>query len=52
MHLKRVFKHSSLTCTVHPKKLEAFSRTSSAGIPYTLPLGIEAIEFPTFWLLL
>ena len=34
-----------------PQKLEAFLRTNSAGIPYTLLLGIEAIEFPTICLL-
>ena len=38
--------------TVNPRKLETFLRTNSAGIPYTLLLGIEAIEFPTFWLVL
>ena len=32
--------------------METLLRTNSAGIPYTLLLGIEAIEFPTFWLLL
>ena len=36
---------------VNPKKLETFLRTNSAGIPYTLLIGIEAIEFPTCWLL-
>ena len=38
--------------TVNPKKLETGLRPNSAGIPYTLLLGIEAIGFPTFWLLL
>ena len=38
--------------TVNPRKLETFSRTNSAGIPYALLVGIEAVEFPTFWLLL
>ena len=37
---------------VNPKKLETGLRTNSAGIPYTLLLRIEAIGFPTFWLLL
>ena len=31
---------------------ETFLRTIRPGIPYTLLLGIEAIEFPTFWPLL
>ena len=35
-----------------PKKLETGLRTISAGIPYTLLLRIEAIEFPTSGLLL
>ena len=38
--------------TVSPKKLETGSRPNSAGIPFTLLLRIEAIEFPTFGLLL
>ena len=38
--------------TVNPKKLETGLRPISAGIPYTLLLGIEAIRFPTFGLLL
>ena len=38
--------------TVNPIKLETGLRPNSAGIPYTLLLGIEAMEFPTFWLLL
>ena len=47
----------NLFCTIYPiivnpKKLEAGLRTNSAGIPYTLLLGIEAIGFPTFGLLL
>ena len=33
-------------------KLETGLRPNSAGIPYTLLLGIEAMGFPTFWLLL
>ena len=37
---------------VNPKKLETGLRTISAGIAYTLLLGIEAIRFPTFGLLL
>ena len=36
---------------VNPIKLETGLRPNSAGIPYTLLLGIEAIGFPTFWLL-
>ena len=35
---------------VNPKKLETGLRTNSAGIPYTLPLRIEAMGFPTFGL--
>ena len=35
-----------------PIKLETRLRPNSAGIPYTLLLRIEAIWFPTFWLLL
>ena len=38
--------------TVNPIKLETGIRPNSAGIPYTLLLGIEAIGFPTFGLLL
>ena len=38
--------------TVTPIKLETGLRPNSAGIPYTLLLGIEAIEFPTLGLLL
>ena len=37
---------------VNPKKLETGLRTFSAGIAYTLLLGIEASGFPTFGLLL
>ena len=37
---------------VNPTKLETGLRPNSAGISYTLPLGIEAIGFPTFGLLL
>ena len=37
---------------INPEKLETGLRTNSAGIPYTLPLRIEAIGFPTFGLLL
>ena len=37
---------------VKPKKLETGIRTTSAGIPYTLLLRIQAIGFPTFGLLL
>ena len=33
-------------------ELETGLRPNSAGIPYTLLLGIEAIGFPTFGLLL
>ena len=36
---------------VDPKKLETGFRTISAGIPCALLLRIEAIGFPTFWLL-
>ena len=39
-------------CTVHLIKLETGLRPNSAGIPYLLLLKIEAIGFPTFWLLL
>ena len=38
--------------TVNAIKLETGLRPNSAGIPYTLLLRIEAIGFPTFWLLL
>ena len=38
--------------TVNSIKLETGLRPNSAGIPYTLLLRIEAIGFPTFWLLL
>ena len=38
--------------TVIPIKLETGLRPNSAGIPYTLLLGIEAIGFPTFGLVL
>ena len=38
--------------TANPIKLETGLRPISAGIPYTLLLRIEAIGFPTFWLLL
>ena len=38
--------------TVNPIKLETGLRPNSSGIPYTLLLGIEAVGFPTFWLLL
>ena len=37
---------------VNPVKLETGLRPNSAGIPYTLLLRIEAMGFPTFWLLL
>ena len=37
---------------VNLQKLETGLRTIRAGIPYTLLLGIEAIGFPTFGLLL
>ena len=30
---------------MNPKKLETFFKTTSAGIPCTLRLGIEAVEF-------
>ena len=36
---------------VNPIKLETGLRPNSAGIPYTLLLRIEAIGFPTFWLM-
>ena len=42
----------ALGFTVNPIKLETGLRPNSAGIPYTLLLGSEAIVFPTFWLLL
>ena len=32
--------------------METELKTNRAGIPYALLLGIEAIRFPTFWLLL
>ena len=38
--------------TVNPIKLEAGLRPDSVGIPYTLLLRIEAMGFPTLWLLL
>ena len=38
--------------TVNPIKLETGLRPNSAGIPYTLLLRIEAMGFPSFWLLL
>ena len=38
--------------TVNPIKLKTGFRPNSAGIPYTLLLRIEAMGFPTFWLLL
>ena len=38
--------------TVIPIKLETGLRPNSAGIPYILLLRIEAIGFPTIWLLL
>ena len=38
--------------TVNPIKLETGLRPNSAGIPYLLLLRIEAMGFPTFWLLL
>ena len=38
--------------TVNPIKLETGLRPNSAGIPYTLLLRVEAMGFPTFWLLL
>ena len=34
---------------VNSQKLEAGLRTNSAGIQYTLLLGVGAIGFPTFW---
>ena len=34
--------------TVNPIKLEAGLRPNSAGIPYTLLLGIEAMGFSNF----
>ena len=43
---------SNANTTVKPIKLETGLRPNSAGIPYTLLLRIEAIGFPTFWLLL
>ena len=57
-----VFQSISLQClafdvyvkapTVNPIKLETGLRPNSAGIPYTLLLGIEAMWFPTVRLLL
>ena len=38
--------------TVNSIKLETGLRPNSAGVPYTLLLRIEAMGFPTFWLLL
>ena len=38
--------------TVNPIKLETGLRPNSAGVPYTSLLRIEAMRFPTFWLLL
>ena len=40
-----------LTSTVNPIKLETGLRPNGAGIPYTLPLRIEAMRLPTFGLL-
>ena len=37
---------------LNPKKLETGLRETSAGIPSTVLLRIEAIGFPTFGLLL
>ena len=37
---------------VNPRKLEHGFRMISAGIPYTLPLGQEENDVPSFWLLL
>ena len=37
---------------VNPRKLEHGFRMMSAGIPYTLPLGQEENDVPSFWLLL
>ena len=37
---------------VSTRKLETGVRTNSARIPYTLLFRIEAMGFPTFWLLL
>ena len=48
----QVFESLGLGFTVNPIKLETGLRPNSAGIPYTLVLGIEAMGFPTFWLLL
>ena len=43
---------SPVRLMVNPKKLTTGLRTTSAGIAYTLLLGIEASGFPTFGLLL
>ena len=48
----QVFESLGLGFRVNPIKLETGLRPNSAGIPYTLLLGIEAMGFPTFWLLL
>ena len=42
----------SQVLTAKPIKLETGLRPNSAGIPYTLLSSLEAIEFPTFGLLL
>ena len=38
--------------TVNAIKLETGVRPNSAGIPFTVLLRIEALGFPSFWLLL
>ena len=50
--LEAVFELISLRHTVNPIKLETGLRPNGAGIPFALLLGIEAIGFPTFVLLL
>ena len=37
---------------MNPRKFEHGLRMIHAGIPYTLPLGHEDNDVPTFWLLL
>ena len=45
-------RHMTPLTTVNSIKLETGLRPNSAGIPHTLLLRIEAIGFPTFWLML
>ena len=49
---KQLSKPGPNTPIINPIKLETGLRPTSAGIPYTLLLRIEAMGFPTFGLLL